>query len=60
MRERLTYIRERRKGDGEILLIVRGGKAQKSRKKGDCSQESARYASCSFFDFFGIPVYIPL
>ena len=33
MRERLTYICERRKGEGEILLIVRGGKVRKSKKR---------------------------
>ena len=29
-------------------------------EEGDCSQGSARYASCYFFYYFGIPVYIHL
>ena len=39
-------------------------KHSRAERKGDCSQASARYASCSFdlfiYFYFGIPVYIPL
>ena len=59
---RLTYIREKRKGEGgRILLIVRGGKVQKSRKREIAARNlPGTLLVLFFFIFFGIPVYIPL
>ena len=62
MRGRRTYICERRKGEGEILLIVRGGKVQKSRKREIAARNLPGTLLVLFFIFFffGIPIYIPL
>ena len=40
---RLTYIRERRKGEREDSFDYEGSKGVEEQEKGDCSQESARF-----------------
>ena len=52
-------MREERETE-EDSFDCEGWKGAEEQEKGEGSQESARYASCSFFDFFCIPVYIPL
>ena len=37
---------------GEDYFDCEGWKGAEEQEKGDCSQESTRYASCSFFLFF--------
>ena len=51
--------KEREKGEARIRRIFLGVKNTRA-EEGDCSQGSARCASCYFIYYFGIPVYIHL